>query len=72
MGEALHCCQPGCEQPAKFWVGESEPDKYTHACADHVDELRGEYDSVYHLNADGTASGLVRGPDKIRKKAKAL
>ncbi len=44
-----HCCEIGCDKEAKFWVGKDNIDQYTHACGDHVDDLKEDGDAVIPL-----------------------
>jgi hypothetical protein len=37
-----------CKQPARFWVGKTEYDA-THACGDHVEDLKQDGDTVFPL-----------------------
>ena len=52
-----------CPNRAQFWVGANEIDDYTHACAEHVEEVQGHGDTVRELER-----GFTGGSMKFRKK----
>ena len=47
------CCVVDCSQRARWWVGPGNSnglDDYTEVCADHVENVKGDYDVVCVLS----------------------
>ena len=49
VGDRMHCCFIGCDWSAGFLVRPKRPltyEDYTHACGDHVEDLKESQDDV--------------------------